>query len=90
MMDAVVCACGRRIESSTFRPSFATLRTEGHDPDECSRQIGFQGRLDGRAEMVDAAIDHLEERGSLSGAELFEIRTVLSQLVSTLPLGSRR
>ena len=90
MMDAVVCACGRRIESETRRLSFADLRTEGHDPDKCSRQIGFQGRFDGRAEMVEAALAHLSERGSLYGVELFEVRQVLSALVATLPLGPRR
>ena len=87
-MDAVICACGRRLESDTHL-DFADLLTEGHDPDECSRQVGFQGRFNGRAEMVDAVVAHLGERESMSGAELFEIRQVLSASAATMPLGSR-
>jgi hypothetical protein len=91
-VNAVVCACGRRaeIDGPWTSLGFGALRTPSHDPDECSRQIGYQGRLDGRAEMVEPTIKHLLERRSLSGLEIAEIRTNLLDLVHSLPLGPVR
>jgi hypothetical protein len=96
-MNAAVCACGRRLESEgTYSggPStsylMSALRTETHDPDECSRQVGFQGRFDGRREMALAAVDHLIERQTLDGKEVAEIRTNLLDLVTSLPLAPVR
>lgn len=85
-MDAIMCACGRRIEREypSPRPTMYDLRTAGHDPDECSRQIGFQSRLRGRHEMVDRTMEHLLSRNSLGPNELSEIRTELVHLAGML------
>lgn len=90
-MDAVVCACGRRVEREypSTRPTMFDLRAPGHDPNECSRQIGFQGRFDGRREMAEFAIEHLAARRALGGAEIAEIRTNLLDAVNSMPLGKR-
>lgn len=89
-MNAVVCACGRRIEThGPIHDPWGLLHDRGHDPDECSRQIGFQGRFDGRQEMAEAAVEHLIERQTLGGAEIAEIRTNLLDFVKSLPLGPR-
>jgi len=80
---AVQCACGRRIEGTN---DFARLKANGHDPNRCSAEIAYQGRIRGRQEIVGVCIDHLAERRSLSGAELAEIRTVLAGKAATLPL----
>jgi len=98
-MNAVQCACGRRIERETNHPSIEDLRTPLHSPDECSRNIGYQGRIDGRREMawyqgrIDgrremaiAAVAHLINRRSLSAPEVCEIRDNLLQMVTSLPL----
>lgn len=89
MTSVAVCACGRRLESDWKTPDglMMSLRTPGHDPDECSRQIGYQGRFDGRAEMVEPVMDHLSARGSLAGRELAETRAELLGLVHSIPLG---
>lgn len=91
-LQAAVCACGRRIESSNPMLSAMTLMAElkahGHDPNECSRGIAYQGRFDGRREMALAAVEHLIERRTLSGEEIAEIRTNLLDLVHSLPLGA--
>lgn len=91
-MNAVVCACGRRIERVSGFPNIEDLRTATHDPDECSRAIGYQSRLDGRVEMVEPFIAQLAERRSIArrvgrGGELAEIRTNLLDLTRSLPLG---
>lgn len=89
-MKAIVCACGRRIEDQDWATGTGlalALRTPGHDPDECSRNIGFQGRLDGRREMAEAAVEHLVERGTLSGVEIAEIRSNLLDMVVSLGAG---
>lgn len=41
-------------------------------------------RLDGRREMAEAAVSHLIERRTLSGAEIAEIRTTLLNRVVSL------
>jgi len=88
-VNAVVCACGRTIERGELLmpPTIDDLRAAGHDPDECSRQVGFQGRFDGRREMALLAVDHLSERGTLGGLEIAEIRTNLLDAVHSLTLG---
>jgi len=75
---AIVCACGRRVEAEgvAYLP-FTYLREGDHDPDECSRQIVYQGRIDGRLEMVDVTIEHLIARRTLNPGGLAEIHTVL-------------
>lgn len=89
-MKAIVCACGRRVEDQDWATGAGLallLKTSGHDPDECSRNIGFQGRLDGRREMAEAAVEHLVERGTLSGVEIAEIRSNLLNKVISLGFG---
>lgn len=89
-MKAIVCACGRRVEDQDWATGTGlalALRTPGHDPDECSRRIGFQGRLDGRREMAEAAVEQLMERGTLGGKEIAEIRTNLLDMVLSLGFG---
>ena len=89
MTHAAVCACGRKLESDdhTRTPMLlmADLRTATHDPDECSRNIGYEERCRGRREMVEATMRHLLIRRSLSAAELAETRTELLGYVMHMP-----
>ena len=77
MNHAVVCACGRRYEyepgMGSDKPWWHLLKTERHDPDECSGRVGYQDRLDGASRMVEIALRHLNERKTLSGEEIAEI-----------------
>lgn len=85
-MNAIVCACGRRVESDDpLSTDFvALLRRGDHDPDECSRQMGFQSKLQGRHEMIDATMSHLLERRSLGVEELAEIKVHLVHIAGRL------
>ena len=75
-MSTWICACGRKYESDkqfAELAGWANLFADGHNPDDCSRRIGYQDRLDGRAEMIVAIRKELIARRTLGGAEIAEL-----------------